>query len=44
MFGLPDASIWIAYLLCIGATLLCVVYGAVNWNRDNEEDKQEEEK
>ena len=39
MFGLPDASVWLAYALCIGGTLLCVVYGLINWNKGNGEDK-----
>lgn len=41
MFGLPDPSIWLAYLLCIGSTVLCVVYGVLNWNRDDDEDKED---
>jgi hypothetical protein len=41
MFGLPDPSIWLAYLLCIGSTVLCVVYGVLNWNRDGDEDKED---
>jgi hypothetical protein len=39
MLGLPFGSVMIAYLVCIGSTLLCVVYGIINWNRDS--DKQE---
>lgn len=35
MLGLPDASIWLAYLLSIGGALLCIIYGIVNWNKDN---------
>ena len=38
MFGLHDASILIAYLFCIGGTLLCVIYGIVNWNKDDNSD------
>jgi hypothetical protein len=33
MLGLHDFWIILVYLLCIGSTLLCVVYGLVNWNR-----------
>lgn len=36
MFGLQDASIWLAYALCIGGTLLCVVYGLIHWNKDGD--------
>ena len=35
MFGLPDPSIWLAYLFVIGGTLLCVIYGVVNWNKSD---------
>jgi hypothetical protein len=49
--GISDPSIWMAYLLCIIATIACVVYGAMNWNKGaidaTEEDKKwavEEEK
>lgn len=34
MLGIPDPQIWLVYLLCIGASALCVVYGLINWNRD----------
>ncbi len=34
MLGIPDPQIWIVYLLCIASSVLCVVYGAVNWNKD----------
>ena len=36
MFGLSDPGIWSAYLLCLLSALLCVVYGAVNWNKGDE--------
>ncbi len=35
MLGIPDASVWLAYVLSIGGAVLCIVYGIVNWNRDN---------
>jgi hypothetical protein len=38
MFGLTDPAIWIAYLLTIGGTLLCVIYGVINWNKEDKED------
>ena len=34
MFGLTDLWIILAYLLSAVSAVLCVVYGAVNWNRD----------
>ncbi|MDX9979614.1 MAG: hypothetical protein RBU25_06130 [Lentisphaeria bacterium] len=36
MLGIDDPLIWSAYLLCLLSTLLCVVYGAVNWNKGDE--------
>ena len=52
MLGLSDRWIAAAYLLCLLSTLLCVVYGAIAWNKgdgmggDAEEDRhwEEEEK
>lgn len=38
MLGLPDTSIWLAYILSIGSAVLCIVYGIINWNRNNEND------
>jgi hypothetical protein len=44
VLGIPDFWIWSAFLLCIACTLLCVIYGAINWNRGgNDESKQIEE-
>lgn len=37
MLGIPDASVLLAIILCIGSAVLCVVYGVVNWNRGNGE-------
>ncbi len=37
MLGIQDFWIWSAYLLCILSTVLCVVYGAITWNKDGEE-------
>ena len=36
MLGINDPVIATAYLLCILSTLLCVVYGALNWNKGDE--------
>ncbi len=37
MLGLSDFWIWSVYLLCLLSTLLCVIYGMINWNRDSNE-------
>lgn len=34
MLGFGDFWVAAAYLLCIGSTLLCVVYGLLRWNQD----------
>ncbi len=33
MLGFEDGWVAAAYILCIASSLLCVVYGAINWNR-----------
>jgi hypothetical protein len=37
MFGIEDFWIWSAYLLCLLAAILCVVYGALTWNKDGDD-------
>jgi len=37
MLGIEDPWVWLAYILCILSTLLCVVYGIVTWNKGDEE-------
>lgn len=36
VLGINDPWIWGVYLLCIFSTLLCVIYGLVNWNKGAE--------
>ena len=36
MLGIDDPWVAVAYLLCPGSALLCLVYGALNWNRGEE--------
>lgn len=45
MLGIPDASIWLAYILCILSAGACVAYGLVNWNKgaENESNQIQEE-
>lgn len=42
LLGIPDKWVWLGYVLCILSTLLCVVYGLVNWNKGDEPVKQED--
>lgn len=37
MFGINDPGIWFAYLLALGFTLACVLYGILNWNAGGDE-------
>jgi len=39
MLGIEDGLVVAAYLLCVGGTALCVVYGLVMWNRGHEADQ-----
>ena len=36
MLGISDPWVWLAYLLCIAISLLCVVYSWRNWTRGDE--------
>ena len=36
MFGIDDIQIEVAYTLAIGLALLCVVYGVVMWNKEDD--------
>jgi len=42
MLGIEDKSVLTAYLLCIASTILCVVYGLINWDRGEEEPTPED--
>jgi hypothetical protein len=41
MLGLGDFWVSSAFLLCILSSLLCIIYGAMNWNKGDEPSKQE---
>ncbi|HOW96153.1 MAG TPA: hypothetical protein P5567_08495 [Kiritimatiellia bacterium] len=36
LLGFEDPWVCTVYILCIASTLLCVVYGLVNWNKGEE--------
>jgi heme exporter protein D len=42
MFGIEDTYVWLAYALCLLSTALCVVYGAITWNRGDDSIRQED--
>ncbi len=37
MLGIDDPLVCLAYILCLGSTLLCGVHGLVNWNREHDQ-------
>jgi len=37
MFGIDNFGVGMAFALTILSTLLCVVYGIINWNRGSDE-------
>lgn len=39
MFGIGDFSVSLAYILCILSTILCLVYGIINWNKGEPDEK-----
>jgi len=41
MLGIDDPKVWGVYLLCIFSTLLCVIYGIINWNKGGEMEETE---
>ena len=43
MLGLGDFSVSLVFVLLILSTILCVVYGALNWNNDGEESSLQDE-
>ncbi len=45
MMGFSDFWIFLVYFLCIASSLLCIIYGALNWNKgaDDEPEQIKEE-
>jgi hypothetical protein len=41
VLGVDDPWVWGVYLLCISSTLICVVYGVLNWNNGDEVEDSE---
>ena len=36
--GIEGGWVALAYALCLASALLCIVYGAINWNRGAEDE------
>ncbi len=41
VLGLEGTGVVLAYICCILATILCVVYGILNWNLPKTDEKKE---
>jgi hypothetical protein len=41
VLGIPDPWVLSAYILAILSMLLCVVYGALNWNKGGEDEEKQ---
>jgi hypothetical protein len=41
VLGIEDPWVWGAYIGSILAMLLCVVYGALNWNKGGEDEEEQ---
>lgn len=42
MLGIEDKYVSLVYLLCIASSVLCVIYGLVNWNKGADETREED--
>ncbi len=42
MLGFQDIGALAAFLLTIGAALVCVVYGIINWNKPSPDEEAKE--
>jgi len=42
VLGIEDGWVVLGYVLCIFSSLLCVIYGVVNWNKGEEPLRQED--
>ena len=42
--GIPDVSVWLAYLLMFLAAAAAVVYGLVMWNKGDDDPGEKSEK
>ena len=36
MFGIEDPGIWMAYLLALACLVFAIVFGVINWNKEEE--------
>lgn len=36
VLGIEDKYVWLAYVLCVASSILCVIYGLITRNRGEE--------
>jgi hypothetical protein len=41
MLGISGFGVALAYILCILSTILCIVYGIINWNKGGEDEPEQ---
>lgn len=41
MLGFSSISIFLAYFLTVVASLTCIIYGVINWNKGGDPDDKE---
>ncbi|MDD3984538.1 MAG: hypothetical protein PHY59_01295 [Methanobacterium sp.] len=41
VLGISDPGISAAYICCVLALLLCLVYGVINWNKGGGDEKEQ---
>ncbi len=41
VLGIDDPWVWSAYILTVLSMLLCVIYGALNWNKGGEDEEEQ---
>lgn len=34
MFGIDDPQIWLGYVVTLGITAACILYGLLKWNKE----------
>lgn len=37
MFGIDDPAVWMAFVMCLAATAVCIIYGIRHWNHGDDD-------
>lgn len=43
MLGIQDPAVWLAYVLSMASSLLCIAWGIVKWNAEEKTTEPEDE-